>query len=200
MKVLLVHDVEELYEKAMNQTLETHRHYDTIYRKLFISYIYQGNFQKQQQLAMRRYQKQRETVFLYWNVICLFLQGIYAHDLSEKRLSFQLAKKIMEKLNHESKITQSEQLLLYMTILEEDRDYEMILKIIQSPLSRLLKMENDRRMLELLARKNLEHWKEVYYLCYNVLVRREEFTDWKYYDHYITAAIELAKMEDDTKR
>jgi N-terminal acetyltransferase B complex non-catalytic subunit len=195
-RILLVKDVEELYEKALNEISETHQQYGLVHRKLFVSYFHLKKFQKQQQLAMKRYKANGENMFLYWNVVCLFLQGIYASDASEKRLSFQLAEKIMEKLSNEGKLTRSEELLLYILILEEEKNHEKVMKMIQSPLIHLLKIENDQRMLELSTRKNLRQWKQVHDLCYADLVKQEEFTDWIYYDGYITAAIELAKEGD----
>lgn len=169
---------------------------EVIHRKLGGFYLSLGYFTKYQKFSMKLYKATGETRFLYWNVMGLLFQSIHATEKSENQISLQLARRMLEKLRIEGKIIHSEELLVYLSVLEKENLHEDRLEVIRSPLIHLLKIETDRKLLELSIRLTLRQWGEIYDLCYTRLVDRMDFTDWKFYEGLITAVLELTKEGD----
>jgi hypothetical protein len=196
-EMFLVKDVEQLYERMMEEASSISRqHQEAIHRKLGGFYLSLGHFTKYQKFSMKLYKTTGETRFLYWNVVGLMSQAIHATEKSEKQVSLQLARRILERLHIESKILHSEEFLIYLSILEKEGRHEDRLEVIRSPLSHLLKVETDRKLMELSIRLTLRQWGEIYNLCYSTLIDRMDFTDWKFFEGLVTATVELTKGGD----
>jgi hypothetical protein len=193
----LVADVESLYETAANSiSSSSKQEANLVYRRLLGSYLSRAHFGKAQQWAMKQHKSTGDDRFLYWNVVGLCLQTYYTTDLPEKRVSLELASRILEKLRVAGKMVHAEEVLLYLWVLEKQDRHRDVLGLIQSPLIELVKIEDDRRLMELSTRRTLGQWREVFDLCRAVLEKSLDFTDWRYYESLVVATVELVKQGD----
>ncbi|XP_031485379.1 N-terminal acetyltransferase B complex auxiliary subunit NAA25 [Nymphaea colorata] len=118
---------------------------------LFKCHVREHSYVKQQQTAMKMYKLVGEERFLLW-VVCSIQLQVFCGDGGEKLL--QLAEALLKKHITSHGLHESEALLVYISILEEQGKYTTALEVLSGKLGSLLVIEVDRLKLQgrLLAR------------------------------------------------
>ncbi|XP_077995512.1 N-alpha-acetyltransferase 25, NatB auxiliary subunit-like [Glandiceps talaboti] len=179
--------VTKLYEAALKKqptNEEFHSH-------LFMSYVRQSDYKKQQQAAMALYRQYPKNPYYFWAVMSIVMQAIFSSDANlSKKMFLPLALKMVEKLVKEDKVEAEAEVQLYLMILDLMDNYEESIKILEGKLGEKIMSEykfHKYRIACLYAK--MEKWPETN-KAYKALVK-EEPDQWTFHIAYFKSAFAL---------
>lgn len=103
--------------------------------QLFMSYTRVGDFPAQQQIAMQLYKLKQKNPYYCWAVMSLLLKAIHGADKDEpikRKLSLELAQRMMEKLINDHKLDAEQEAQLFLIILDKQNKYGQQLEFLDS--------------------------------------------------------------------
>ncbi|XP_064612793.1 N-alpha-acetyltransferase 25, NatB auxiliary subunit-like [Liolophura sinensis] len=178
----------DLYENAFKGRPDN----EEILSALFMAYVRQGDYKKQQQTAMVLHKlRPNKNPYYFWAVMSIVMQ---AHSTKDKKLShtmfLPLAERMTQKYVKEEKIEAEAEVQMYLIILELLGHTEEALRVIQSPLGEKLVSELhfvSKKSADLLCK--LERWPEANVACKENLIRDPD--DWQNWLGYLQAVFSL---------
>lgn len=138
------HDkVAKLYEKAYERNPKD----PELQRKLFSSYASNGDTVRQQQMALKLYKASggKSEKFLFWAVASLVMQ----YESTHQEQFLLIAKTMVEKHAAHGGLLMADSLVLFIEILSKLRMWDAALEHLKEHGKRLMKMENERTLLEI---------------------------------------------------
>lgn len=102
---------------------------------LFMSYARVSDFAGQQRIAMQLYKLKQKNPYYCWAVMSCVLKAIRGQDRDEpakKKLSLELAQRMMEKFISDDKLDAEQEVQLYLIILEHQQKYQLQLEFLDS--------------------------------------------------------------------
>lgn len=135
---------------------------------LFMSYARVNEFPSQQRIAMQLFKLKQKNPYYCWAVMsCLLkaIRGTDKDDPAKRRLSLELAQRMMEKLISDNKLDAEQEAQLYLIILDQQQKYAEQLEFLSSPTGQRIYPGAPIEMRIKLMR-NLQQWPEL-----NVLLR-----------------------------
>lgn len=179
----------KFYEKAVLVSND-----EELLTSLFYAYVKNGDFSKQQQLALKMYKQTGKTVFCFWNAASYVLMSkLDTVSAQQRGLYLQLSEKILEKAFEENKMDFNGEFLLYLNILEARNKFTEALRIIQNP-----KLEehwskfgqvNFKFKKLVLYNTKMANWSNVQELCESFFLNSNltNLEDWQAYLDYFNA-------------
>lgn len=94
--------------------------------QLFMSYARVNDFASQQRIAMQLFKLKQKNPYYCWAVMSCLLKAIHGPDKNEpakRKLSLELAQRMMEKLLNDNKLDAEQEAQLYLIILDQQGKY-----------------------------------------------------------------------------
>lgn len=139
--------------------------------QLFMSYARVNEFGSQQRIAMQLFKLKQKNPYYCWAVMSCLLKAIRGSDKDEpakRRLSLELAQRMMEKLIGDNKLDAEQEAQLYLIILNEQQKYAKQLEFLSSSTGQRIYPGAPIEMRIKLMR-NLQQWPELNALLKNLL-------------------------------
>lgn len=162
---------------------------------LFVAYVREDNYVKQQQVASRLYKKVGEEKYLMWAICSLELQVKCNAEQGNKLL--QLAEAMLKKRVTIQGLKEHESLLVYLNILQRQGKYDAALEVLLGSLGQLFTITADRLRLQADLYMRLGHFKEAKSVYEEVL--RLSSDDWALLLAYLDAVLECAPVSTDSR-
>lgn len=137
--------------------------------QLFMSYARVNEFAAQQRVAMQLYKLKQKNPYYCWAVMSCLLKAIRGADKNEpakRKLSLELAQRMMEKLINDNKLDAEQEAQLYLIILDQQEKYSQQLQFLDNPISKKIYPGAPIEM-RLKLMHNLKQWPEL-----NILLKK----------------------------
>lgn len=138
--------------------------------QLFMSYARVNEFASQQRVAMQLFKLKQNNPYYCWAVMSCLLKAIRGSDkidAAKRKLSLELAQRMMEKLINDNKLEAEQEVQLYLMILDQQEKYGEQLEFLDSPTgSRIYPGAPVEMRIKLM--RNLKQWPEL-----NSLLKRQ---------------------------
>lgn len=131
--------------------------------QLFMSYARVNEFASQQRIAMQLFKLKQKNPYYCWAVMsCLLkaIRGTDKDDPAKRRLSLELAQRMMEKLISDNKLDAEQEAQLYLIILDQQQKYTEQLEFLSSATGQRIYPGAPIEMRMKLMR-NLQQWPEL---------------------------------------
>lgn len=103
--------------------------------QLFMSYARVNEFASQQRVAMQLFKLKQKNPYYCWAVMSCLLKAIRGTDKSDaakRKLSLELAQRMMEKLINDNKLDAEQEAQLYLMILDQQQKYAQQLEFLDN--------------------------------------------------------------------
>lgn len=123
----------QIYQNAVEQDTGN----EEILTSLFMSYARIGDLAAQQRVAMQLYKAKPKNPYYCWAVMSCVLKAIRGPDRDDpakRKLSLDLAQRMMEKFIKDDKLDAEQEVQLYLIILEQQEKYEEELNFLDGPI------------------------------------------------------------------
>ena len=132
--------VSEVYERAVKK-LSTNTSPDLlqveeVMSHLFMSYVREGDFKKQQITANNLYKINNKNPYFFWSVMSTYLQAINSPE--QETLLLSLAEKKIDKILSQGKIEAEAELNVYLMILERQKNFLKMLQVLDTYSGKIL--------------------------------------------------------------
>lgn len=104
--------------------------------QLFIAHMRVNDFKAQQTVAMQLYKLKPRNPFYFWAVTSVMLQALRGPDAKDQQKSsllLSLAQRMVDKLIADNKIEASQEVQLYLQILQHQEKYQEMLTFLDGP-------------------------------------------------------------------
>lgn len=166
--------------------------------QLFIAHMRVNDFKAQQMVALQLYKLKPRNPFYFWAVMSVVLQALRGPDAKDQQKSsllLSLAQRMVDKLISENKLEASQEVQLYLQILQHQEKWQEMLTFLEGPVcTKIYPGAPASIKIDLL--KKLGKWADLNKLIKQVLV--EDFDRWDYFQDYIQSTMELIKSKDET--
>lgn len=111
-----------IYQNAV----ESDGNSEELLTQLFMSYARVNEFASQQRIAMQLFKLKQKNPYYCWAVMsCLLkaIRGVDKNDQAKRKLSLDLAQRMMEKLISDNKLDAEQEAQLYLIILDQQERY-----------------------------------------------------------------------------
>lgn len=173
-------------------------HNEEFLTHLFMSYVRMGEYKKQEEAARNLYKVKPKNPYYFWSVMSLVLQAIEGDPKLGKAIHLPLAHKKVQKMAHEDKMDQEQEVLLYILVLELREAWTEGLQVLDGKLGKKLAASASYRNFCRTKRLDFElvseHWAEVGRLAREELEIHPD--QWSDYKHYLTAIKKLKESSD----
>lgn len=139
--------------------------------QLYMSYVRVNEFAAQQRVAMQLFKMKQKNPYYCWAVMSCFLRAVRGSDKDEpakRKLSLELAQRMMEKLISDNKLEAEQEAQLYLMILHEQGKYAEQLEFLDNPIGQKVYPGAPVEMRIKLMR-SLKQWPELNLLLKNFL-------------------------------
>ncbi|KAI8833206.1 N-acetyltransferase B complex non catalytic subunit-domain-containing protein [Chytridium lagenaria] len=161
-------DVASLYEVAFKSQPQNEEYGNNWFMALVRLY----DLKTLQQVALKLQKTFKNDKYYFWAVMSLYLQGVSVSKETQN-VFLPLAERMMSKAVDEKKISNYEELQLYIMILQAVGKREEALKVISGDLGKVCKVEFERNRVKLNLAESLE--------------KRNDPDDWDCFKHIINA-------------
>ncbi|XP_062555855.1 phagocyte signaling-impaired protein [Armigeres subalbatus] len=166
--------------------------------QLFIAHMRVNDFKAQQTVALQLYKLKPRNPFYFWAVTSVFLQALRGPDAKDQQKSsllLSLAQRMVDKLIGENKLEASQEVQLYLQILQHQEKYDDMLTFLDGPVcTKMYPGAPHSIRIELLQK--LKKWADLNKLMKQLLT--EDSDRWDYYQDYIQSTMEMIKNKDET--
>lgn len=145
--------------------------------QLFMSYARVHEFAAQQRVAMQLYKLKQKNPYYCWAVMSCLLKAIRGADKNEpakRKLSLELAQRMMEKLINDNKLDAEQEAQLYLIILDQQEKYAEQLEFLDGTTGKKVYLGAPIEMRIKLMR-NLKQWPELNVLLKSLLKEQYVF-------------------------
>ncbi|EAT44499.1 AAEL004142-PA, partial [Aedes aegypti] len=166
--------------------------------QLFIAHMRVNDFKAQQTVAMQLYKLKPRNPFYFWAVTSVMLQALRGPDAKDQQKSsllLSLAQRMVDKLIADNKIEASQEVQLYLQILQHQEKYQEMLTFLDGPVCTNL-YPGAPHSIKIDLLKKLNKWADLNKLMKQLLT--EDPDRWDYYQDYILSTIEMIKCKDET--
>lgn len=111
-----------IYQNAV----ESDGNSEELLTQLFMSYARVNEFPSQQRIAMQLFKLKQKNPYYCWAVMSCLLKAIRGpdkNDPAKRKLSLELAQRMMEKLINDNKLDAEQEAQLYLIILDQQEKY-----------------------------------------------------------------------------
>lgn len=153
-----------IYENAVEKDGTS----EELLTQLFMSYTRVNEFASQQRVAMQLFKLKQKNPYYCWAVMSCLLKAIRGTDKdhpAKRKLSLELAQRMMEKLISDNKLDAEQEAQLYLIILEQQNKYVAQLQFLDNAIGQRVYPGAPIEMRIKLMR-NLKQWPEL-----NVLLK-----------------------------
>ncbi|XP_065087251.1 phagocyte signaling-impaired protein [Ochlerotatus camptorhynchus] len=166
--------------------------------QLFIAHMRVNDFKAQQMVALQLYKLKPRNPFYFWAVMSVVLQALRGPDAKDQQKSsllLSLAQRMVDKLIAENKLEASQEVQLYLQILQHQEKYQEMLTFLEGPVcTKLYPGAPASIKIDLL--KKLGKWADLNQLMKQLLA--EDFDRWDYFQEYIQSTMELIKSKNES--
>lgn len=166
--------------------------------QLFIAHMRVNDFKAQQMVALQLYKLKPRNPFYFWAVTSVVLQALRGPDAKDQQRSsllLSLAQRMVDKLIAENKLEASQEVQLYLQILQYQEKYQEMLTFLEGPVcTKLYPGAPHSIKIEIL--KKLQKWADLNKLMKQLLA--EDSNRWDYYQDYLLSSMEMIKNKDET--
>ena len=178
----------KLYENAVKLEPTS----EELLSHLFMSHVRIGDYRKQQHAAMQLYKVKPKNPYYFWAIMSIVMQARKNKDEAGKRVSLQIAEKMLTKFIDEGKINSEAEVLTYLYILEVQNKYKEALAVLDGPLAK--KVTQQPQNFLSLKKTNylckLQQWADANAI-YKDLINQEP-DNWQYYVQYVSTLSEMS--------
>ncbi|KAJ1962899.1 mitochondrial distribution and morphology [Dipsacomyces acuminosporus] len=162
---------------------------EQLHRKVFMAAARNRMYKEQHQTALQLNKMFKRDIYMWWVIVSLLLQARFAKESPSTKLHLTLAERMCEKALSEGRLANTEELRVYLEVLESQQKYDKMIEVLSpasSPLAR--KIENDPDLVSQHIRLLIKAGKhpEARDAAISSLQSRDNWIDYKY---YIEAAI-----------
>lgn len=158
----------QLFASASKQ----HPGNEELLSQLFVAHMRVNDFKAQQTVALQLYKLKPRNPFYFWAVMSVVLQALRGPDSSDKQKSsilLALAQRMVDKLIAENKLEASQEVQLYLQILQHQQKFQEMLDFLESSVChKLYPGVPHSTKIELL--KKLSKWADLNKLMRELLV------------------------------
>ncbi|XP_055609943.1 phagocyte signaling-impaired protein, partial [Uranotaenia lowii] len=166
--------------------------------QLFIAHMRVNDFKAQQTVALQLYKLRPRNPFYFWAVMSVVLQALRgpdAKDEQKSKLLLVLAQRMVDKLITENKLEASQEVQLYLQILQYQLKYQEMLDFLDGSVCQKL-YPGAPHSIRIDLFKKLNKWADLNKHMKKLLA--EDPDRWDYYQEYIQSTFELIKSNDST--
>lgn len=120
-----------MYEKL----IETNSNNEELLVQLFMSYTPVEDFTSAQRVAMQLYKLKQKSPYYCWAVVSCLLKAIHGPDRDDpikRKLSLELAQRMMEKMISDNKLDAEQEAQLYLMVLQQQDKHAEQLTFLES--------------------------------------------------------------------
>ncbi|KAI8909049.1 N-acetyltransferase B complex non catalytic subunit-domain-containing protein [Gorgonomyces haynaldii] len=182
----LMEEIVEIYANAVelvpgDEDLANHH---------FIAICKLGDFKLLQQASMKLTKQFKLPKYYMWTVVSIYMQALDP-NASNRSVLFPLAERMIDKAHKENYIQTFEGLLLYLDILKSQQKYKEALLVLQGPLQKLCKVENDLDHLLIALLEQIEDHQNVFEKSLGLIKRNPD--DWKAHVSLIESSLKIGQ-------
>ncbi|XP_058822286.1 phagocyte signaling-impaired protein [Topomyia yanbarensis] len=182
----------QLFASASKQ----HPGNEELLSQLFIAHMRVNDFKAQQTVALQLYKLKPRNPFYFWAVMSVVLQALRGPDSKDPQKSsllLALAQRMVDKLNAENKLEASQEVQLYLQILQHQQKYQEMLDFLEGSVCQKL-YPGAPHSIKIGLLKKLNKWADLNKMMKELLT--EDSDRWDYYQDYIQSTFELIKIDD----
>ncbi|XP_058454412.1 phagocyte signaling-impaired protein [Malaya genurostris] len=182
----------QLFASASRQ----HPGNEELLSQLFIAHMRVNDFKAQQTVALQLYKLKPRNPFYFWAVMSVVLQALRGPDSKDPQKSsllLSLAQRMVDKLNADNKLEASQEVQLYLQILQHQKKYQEMLDFLEGPVCQKL-YPGAPHSIKIDLLKKLNKWVELNKMMKELLI--DDSDRWDYYQDYIQSTFELIKIDD----
>lgn len=157
--------------KVYENAVEKDKNNEELLTQLFVSQTRLNKFTDQQKVAMQLYKMKQKNPYYCWAVMSLLLkatQGDDKNDPIKRKISLELAQRMMEKFINDNKLEAEQEAQLYLIICEKQNKYAEQLAFLDSEIGKKVYPGAPIEMrIELM--KHLKQWTKVNVLLKSLL-------------------------------
>lgn len=164
--------------------------------QLFIAHMRVNDFKAQQTVALQLYKLKPRNPFYFWAVMSVVLQALRGPDRNDQqksKLLLSLAQRMVDKLIAENKLEASQEVQLYLQILQYQEKYQEMLDFLEGPVCQKL-YPGAPHSIKIDLLKRLNKWGDLNKLMKTLLEADPD--RWDYYQEYIQSTFELIKSQE----
>ncbi|KAG8201857.1 hypothetical protein JTE90_027337 [Oedothorax gibbosus] len=183
----------ELIADAYERATRKDPHNEELLSHLFMSHVRNGDYKKQQQVAMALYKLKPKNPYYFWAVMSIVMQATNADKKLAKTMLLPLAERMTEKFVKENKLEAEAEVQLYLMILEKQEKFDKALEVLEGPLQEKLSPYQDtlqQRIAEFLVK--LEKWSEANQAYQKLILGNPD--QWSFYLEYFKSLEHLVDM------
>lgn len=131
--------------------------------QLFMSYARINEFSQQQRVALQLFKLKQKNPYYCWAVMSCLLKAIRSNDkddVSKRKLSLELAQRMMEKLISDNKLDAEQEAQLYLMILDQQGKYAEQLDFLNNATGKKI-YPGAPTELRIRLMKSLKQWPEL---------------------------------------
>ncbi|XP_055546311.1 phagocyte signaling-impaired protein isoform X2 [Wyeomyia smithii] len=184
----------QLFANASKQ----HPGNEELLSQLFIAHMRVNDFKAQQTVALQLYKLKPRNPFYFWAVMSVVLQAVRGPDSKDpqkSKLLLVLAQRMVDKLNAENKLEASQEVQLYLQILQHQEKHQEMLDFLEGSVCQKL-YPGAPHSIKIDLLKKLDKWADLNKMMKQMLL--EDSDRWDYYLDYIQSTFELIKVNDET--
>lgn len=123
------------YENAFQKEPQN----EDLFAQLYMAYAIDGEFKKQNLITMSLVRQYPQKAYRFWSVLSVYMQAMNSADQAiAKSTLYPLARRMIEKFEHDGLFREGAEVELYLLILEQVEDYEKAIEVIDGKLGKLL--------------------------------------------------------------
>ncbi|KAL9698055.1 hypothetical protein quinque_001496 [Culex quinquefasciatus] len=164
--------------------------------QLFIAHMRVNDFKAQQTVALQLYKLKPRNPFYFWAVMSVVLQALRGPDRNDQqksKLLLSLAQRMVDKLIAENKLEASQEVQLYLQILQYQEKYQEMLEFLEGSVCQKL-YPGAPHSIKIDLLKRLNKWGDLNKLMKTLLEADPD--RWDYYQDYIQSTFELIKSQE----
>lgn len=164
---ILVGKICVIYQNAVEKDGNS----EELLTQLFMSYARVNEFGSQQRVAMQLFKLKQKNPYYCWAVMsCLLkaIRGMDKNDAAKRKLSLELAQRMMQKLINDNKLDAEQEAQLYLMILDQQDKYGEQLEFLDNPTGQRIYPGAPVEMRIKLMR-NLKQWPQLNTLLKSLL-------------------------------
>ncbi|KAB7494608.1 N-alpha-acetyltransferase 25, NatB auxiliary subunit [Armadillidium nasatum] len=166
---------------------------EDIISHLFMAYVRVGNYKKQQVTAMMLYKLKPKNPYYFWAIMSIVMQAHTTKDSVSRKVSLQLAERMILKFVNEDKIDSEAEVLTYLYILELEEKYEDALAVLDGPLARRIvqKMQNFMPLKRALYNTKLNKFDSASIIYMDLILEQPD--NWQHYVFFVDTILSMYK-------
>ncbi|RXG72521.1 N-alpha-acetyltransferase 25, NatB auxiliary subunit [Armadillidium vulgare] len=166
---------------------------EDIISHLFMAYVRVGNYKKQQVTAMQLYKLKPKNPYYFWAIMSIVMQAHTTKDSVSRKVSLQLAERMILKFVNEDKIDSEAEVLTYLYILELEEKYEDALAVLDGPLARRIvqKMQNFMPLKRALYNTKLNKFDSASIIYMDLILEQPD--NWQHYVFFVDTILSMYK-------